>query len=59
GVLVVMAVLPGHRLELWLSLGLTAVLVGVGVLRQRRPRGGPASSVREPEGAARHTVGGR
>jgi GABA permease len=36
GVLVLMAVLPEHRLELWLSLGLAAVLVGVGVLRQRR-----------------------
>lgn len=45
GVLVVMAVLPDHRLELWLSLGLAAVLVVVGVLRQRRPagRGGPGS----------------
>ncbi|MFJ8825193.1 amino acid permease [Streptomyces sp. NPDC102467] len=41
GVLVLMAVLPGHRLELWLSLGLAAVLVGVGVLRQRRQRVGP------------------
>ncbi|MGW6272080.1 amino acid permease [Streptomyces sp. NPDC055060] len=36
GVLVLMAVLPGHRLELWLSLALAAVLVTVGVLRQRR-----------------------
>ncbi|WP_367046845.1 amino acid permease [Streptomyces sp. Je 1-332] len=35
-VLVLMAVLPGHRLELWLSLALAAVLVTVGVLRQRR-----------------------
>ncbi|MFE5393458.1 amino acid permease [Streptomyces sp. NPDC056568] len=40
GVLVLMAVLPGHRLELWLSLGLAAVLVGVGVLRQRGGRSG-------------------
>ncbi|MGD6747653.1 amino acid permease [Streptomyces sp. BH106] len=36
GVLVLMAVLPGHRLELWLSLGLAAVLATVGVVRQRR-----------------------
>ncbi|MHB9757089.1 amino acid permease [Streptomyces sp. BYX5S] len=36
GVLVLMAVLPGHRLELWLSLGLAAVLAAVGVVRQRR-----------------------
>ncbi|MEV6313160.1 amino acid permease [Streptomyces sp. NPDC051840] len=36
GVLVLMAVLPGHRLELWLSLGLAAVLAVVGVVRQRR-----------------------
>ncbi|MFE4217843.1 amino acid permease [Streptomyces sp. NPDC056844] len=36
GVLVLMAVLPGHRLELWLSLGLAAVLVAVGAARQRR-----------------------
>ncbi|MEU6439357.1 amino acid permease [Streptomyces sp. NPDC047046] len=36
GVLVLMAVLPGHRLELWLSLGLAAVLVGVGAARGRR-----------------------
>ncbi|MGW2345749.1 amino acid permease [Streptomyces sp. NPDC001661] len=36
GVLVLMAVLPGHRLELWLTLGLAAVLATVGVVRQRR-----------------------
>ncbi|MFD8124863.1 amino acid permease, partial [Streptomyces albidoflavus] len=36
GVLVLMAVLPGHRLELWLTLGLAAVLVVVGLVRQRR-----------------------
>ncbi|MEU1438567.1 amino acid permease [Streptomyces sp. NPDC005786] len=52
GVLVLMAVLPGHRLELWLSLGLAAILVGLGVLRQRRAGAradGPAISTREPE----------
>ncbi|MFI0241110.1 amino acid permease [Streptomyces sp. NPDC016845] len=43
GVLVLMAVLPGHRLELWLSLGLAAVLVAVGVVRQRRLRGDAGS----------------
>ncbi|MEU9356680.1 amino acid permease [Streptomyces sp. NPDC048301] len=43
GVLVLMAVLPGHRLELWLSLGLAAVLVVVGVVRQRR-LGAPATA---------------
>ncbi|GGW72340.1 hypothetical protein [Streptomyces griseoloalbus] len=32
-----MAVLPGHPLELWLSPGLATVLVGLGVVRQRRP----------------------
>ncbi|MEU6765114.1 amino acid permease [Streptomyces sp. NPDC046853] len=42
GVLVLMAVLPGHRLELWLSLALAAVLVTVGVLRQRRHGDRPA-----------------
>ncbi|MFI7394922.1 amino acid permease [Streptomyces tendae] len=36
GALVLMAVLPGHRLELWLSLGLAGVLAAVGVVRQRR-----------------------
>ncbi|MEV6886573.1 amino acid permease [Streptomyces sp. NPDC051135] len=41
GVLVLMAVLPEHRLELWLSLGLAAVLVTVGALRQRRPGARP------------------
>ncbi|CAM5358931.1 Amino acid permease OS=Streptomyces tendae OX=1932 GN=F3L20_26530 PE=3 SV=1 [Streptomyces tendae] len=41
GVLVLMAVLPEHRLELWLSLGLAAVLVTVGALRQRRPGAQP------------------
>ncbi|MFI1753406.1 amino acid permease [Streptomyces sp. NPDC020571] len=43
GVLVLMAVLPEHRLELWLSLGLAAVLVGVGVLRQRRHGAQPSA----------------
>jgi GABA permease len=55
GVLVLMAVLPGHRLELWLSLGLAAVLVGVGVLRQRGGRSGagtPATPATD-EAAAR------
>ncbi|MFD9292517.1 amino acid permease [Streptomyces sp. NPDC060030] len=54
GVLVLMAVLPGHRLELWLSLGLAAVLVGVGVLRQRRPRAGDGESPQvRPRGSER------
>ncbi|MFZ3566103.1 amino acid permease [Streptomyces sp. BH097] len=44
GVLVLMAVLPGHRLELWLSLGLAAVLATVGVVRQRRLGATPAAS---------------
>ncbi|WP_051871422.1 amino acid permease [Streptomyces sclerotialus] len=40
GVLLLMAVLPGHRLELWLSFGLAAVLVTVGVRLQRKQGGG-------------------
>ncbi|WP_322983230.1 amino acid permease [Streptomyces sp. S584] len=59
GVLVLMAVLPGHRLELWLSLGLAAVLVAVGAARQRRagvrgdgPAAGTRDAVRTPEPAA-------
>ncbi|NYI84436.1 amino acid permease [Saccharopolyspora hordei] len=36
GILLTMAILPGHRLELWLSLSLAAVLVVVGVVLQRR-----------------------
>ncbi|MFI5658554.1 amino acid permease [Streptomyces sp. NPDC051684] len=44
GVLVLMAVLPGHRLELWLSLGLAAVLATVGVVRQRRLGAAPAAT---------------
>ncbi|MFD7296854.1 amino acid permease [Streptomyces sp. NPDC059897] len=51
GVLVLMAVLPGHRLELWLSLGLAAVLATVGVVRQRRLRAAPADAA-EPVRAA-------
>ncbi|MEV6263212.1 amino acid permease [Streptomyces sp. NPDC051784] len=58
GVLVLMAVLPGHRLELWLSLGLAAVLVAVGVARQRRtgatsdgPALRPSDTERTPERA--------
>ncbi|WP_406145166.1 amino acid permease [Streptomyces sp. NBC_01012] len=58
-VLVLMAVLPGHRLELWLSLGLAAVLVAVGAARQRRagargdgPAAGTRDAVRTPEPAA-------
>ncbi|POX36882.1 GABA permease [Streptomyces sp. Ru73] len=35
GVLLLMAVLPGHRLELWLTFALAAVLVAVGVRLQR------------------------
>jgi gamma-aminobutyrate permease len=38
-VLLLMAVLPGHRLELWLSLGLAAVLVALGVRLQRKHSG--------------------
>ncbi|MFI2781294.1 amino acid permease [Streptomyces sp. ALB3] len=52
GVLVLMAVLPGHRLELWLSLSLAAVLVGVGILRQRR-HGDRPSPGRTAVGAGR------
>ncbi|MFZ3561934.1 amino acid permease [Streptomyces sp. BH055] len=44
GVLILMAVLPGHRLELWLSLGLAAVLATVGVMRQRRLGATPAAT---------------
>ncbi|MFF3490414.1 amino acid permease [Streptomyces sp. NPDC002795] len=51
GVLVLMAVLPGHRLELWLSLGLAAVLATVGVVRQRRLGAVPAAAA-EPVRAA-------
>ena len=36
GVLVLMVVRPGHRLELWLSVALAAVIVAVGVLKHRR-----------------------
>ncbi|WP_327178643.1 amino acid permease [Streptomyces sp. NBC_01335] len=60
GVLVLMAVLPGHRLELWLSLGLAAVLVAVGAARQRRagargdgPAARPLDTERIAEQAAR------
>lgn len=44
GVLVLMAVLPGHRLELWLSLGLAAVLVAIGVLLQHKDRDRPGQA---------------
>lgn len=39
-VLLLMAILPGHRLELWLSFGLAAVLVTVGYRLQRKQGGG-------------------
>ncbi|WP_369199409.1 amino acid permease [Streptomyces sp. PU-14G] len=52
GVLVLMAVLPGHRLELWLSLGLAAVLATVGVVRQRR-LGAPATAAEPARVASR------
>ncbi|GGM36606.1 amino acid permease [Dactylosporangium sucinum] len=48
-VLIVMAVLPEHRLELWLSLSLAAILVALGIIRQRRnaiPRPAPSPSLR-------------
>jgi GABA permease len=36
GVLALMVIRPGHRLELWLSVALAAVIVAVGVLKHRR-----------------------
>jgi GABA permease len=36
GILLAMAILPGRRLELWLSIGLAAVLVVAGAVVQRR-----------------------
>ncbi|WP_243787730.1 amino acid permease [Saccharopolyspora gloriosae] len=36
GILLAMAILPGKRLELWLSLGLAAFLVVAGIVVQRR-----------------------
>ena len=36
GVLGLMVIRPGHRLELWLSVALAAVIVAVGVLKHRR-----------------------
>jgi GABA permease len=36
GILLAMAILPGRRLELWLSIGLAAVLVIAGAVVQRR-----------------------
>ena len=36
GVLVLMVIRPGLRLELWLSVALAAVIIAVGVLRHRR-----------------------
>jgi len=35
GVLVIMAILPGQRLELWFSLALAAAIVAIGVARHR------------------------
>ncbi|MEU0842619.1 amino acid permease [Streptomyces sp. NPDC005962] len=35
-VLILMAILPGHRLELWLSLGLAAILVALGLRVQHK-----------------------
>lgn len=48
GVLLWMAFLPGHRLELWSSFGLAAVLVGVGAFLQRT-RGGTAHAAEGPQ----------
>ena len=36
GVLVLMIVRPGLRLELWLSVALAAVIIAVGVVKHRR-----------------------
>ena len=36
GVLALMVIRPGHRLELWLSVALAAVILVVGVLKHRR-----------------------
>lgn len=51
GVLILMALLPGHRLELWLSFGLAAVLVTIGALLQRRSNRRSASPAAVPSGA--------
>ncbi|MFE7711864.1 amino acid permease [Streptomyces sp. NPDC057486] len=48
-VLVLMVVLPEHRLELGLSLGLTAVLVALGIQRQRTAVSNPPASPTAPE----------
>ncbi|RCG14401.1 hypothetical protein DTL70_31335 [Streptomyces diacarni] len=46
-----MAVTPGHRLELWLSLTLSAILVLAGLYVQRRQRHRRVSDRHEhPEG---------
>jgi hypothetical protein len=54
-VLILMAVLPGHRQELWLSLGLAAVLATVGVVRQRRGAAPEDAAAAEPVRAASGT----
>ncbi|MFR9729851.1 amino acid permease [Saccharopolyspora sp. MS10] len=53
GILLAMAILPGKRLELWLSIGLAAVLVVWGVALQRRgqrPTPAPAAATGERTG---------
>lgn len=48
-VLISMAVLPGHRLELWLFLGLAAIVVVIGVRKQHKGSHPSAlTSCREP-----------
>ncbi|UNS95570.1 amino acid permease [Streptomyces tubbatahanensis] len=49
-VLLIMAVTPGHRLELWLSLTLSAVLVLAGLYVQRRQRRRSGSDPHERAG---------
>ncbi|MGI5467014.1 amino acid permease [Streptomyces sp. CA-132043] len=62
GVLVLMAILPGHRLELWLSFGLAAVLVTMGMRLQRKYGSGTGpghSDGAEPPDAGAHDPAAR
>ena len=55
GVLALMVIRPGHRLELWLSVALAAVIVAVGVLGTAGPQfrhWRPAAGARTPAAAA-------
>jgi GABA permease len=55
GVLVIMAIRPGQRLELWLSLALASVIVAIGIATNKGSRPGDDTAPADLQGAGART----